>query len=253
MSVGCCCFDLVVLAFYFLAHGFSSGHGPDVLLLSSGHGHFPSDFRWNVVQSDFSSNDFSLHTSENGGTRSLWCEQSGSGFVFWLQNPLVRVPREKTSGITVLSGIKSFNAGWRNISNFLLIIWRNSESENCDVNWSTTETRMKDFWVVRWLTNYQSSLWVESIFVHNSEMFRQLIFQIFSRRALNLIRNSYTSTASSTAAPNEKILLEVIVQDLLTKPIQEIDLNALFSELSKMKSFELKIVTTRVYLKVDNS
>lgn len=84
-------------------------------------------------------------------------------------------------------------------------------------------------------------------------MFRQPVFQIFSRRALNLIRHSYTSTASSTAAPNEKILLKIIVQDLLTKPIQEIDLNTLFSELSKMKSFELKIVTTRVYLKVDNS
>lgn len=38
----------------------------------------------------------------------------------------------------------------------------NLESENCDVNWSTTETRMKDFRVVRWLTNYQSSLWVKS-------------------------------------------------------------------------------------------
>lgn len=40
------------------------------------------------MQSDFNSNVFSLVISLNGGTRSLWCAHSGSGFLVELPSSL---------------------------------------------------------------------------------------------------------------------------------------------------------------------
>lgn len=57
-------FPGILRMFHLLPHGISSGQG----LLAD----FPSDFMWNVVQSDFSSKDFRFPISQNGGTRSLW-------------------------------------------------------------------------------------------------------------------------------------------------------------------------------------
>lgn len=79
------CFNVHIMV---SLHGLSSGQGHGSFFSFSGHGNgsgqqgflagsYPPDLRWNVVQSDFNSNDFNLATSENGGTRSLWWAHIG--------------------------------------------------------------------------------------------------------------------------------------------------------------------------------
>lgn len=92
------------------------------------------------------------------------------------------------------------------------------------------------------------------------KMFRRQMFKIFYERPL--IRNSYTlSSGAFKGSRRKRMLTKVIGQD---KP-QTFELSSfqqaelmkkmpeLMSELSKMKSFELKTVTTTFFLKVDNS
>lgn len=91
-------------------------------------------------------------------------------------------------------------------------------------------------------------------FTRKFKMFRQSVLKILSGNSL--IRFSFSSAANDSykALRHRRKQSKIIVKQIqsLTPPAH-VDLTPLMSQLSKVKRFELKIVTTTFYLKVDNS
>jgi hypothetical protein len=102
-------------------------------------------------------------------------------------------------------------------------------------------------------------------------MFRHSFNKILNANLLanfNVIRNYSASTVATSKArrrkkkPAFKILSKQeknsaksisIYNQIHSKPLNEKELASLLLQLKKMKSFELKIVTTTIYLKFDNN
>lgn len=208
---------------------------------------------WNVVQSDLSSNCFNLVTSQNGGTSSLWWAQRGSGFFLSLQQFLTRQTRAMA-----VNGTFNLVADWLNILTEIYFTLKNLESEKSFLVW--TGRRLASEWRSFWFfccTNKSKRTLMGKVFaVEVEEMFRQPIIKILSGHMKSSIRNSFTSSSSlfkrrTRKKPKSRNTTSKSQSTL--PPNIPIDLVPFMSQLSKMKSFELKIVTTTIYLKVDNS